>query len=60
MTRNRTVKFKYRIIEYEFITMTNQKIERAKTLHQTNSKLLFYLIILCLKLNRIEYKTIIK
>lgn len=54
------MRFKYRIIEYEYVTITNQKIERAKTLHQTNSKLLFYLIILCLKFNKIEYKTIIK
>lgn len=47
--------YKYRIIEYEVKKMTNREIEYAKTLHETNSTLLYYLIIMCFKLNRIKY-----
>lgn len=52
--------YKYRIIEYSVKKMTNQEVEYAKTLHNTNSKILFYLIILCLKLSRIKYDTIVR
>lgn len=52
--------WKYKIIEYELRKMTNKEIEYAKTLHKTNSKILFYLIILCLKLSRIKYDTIVR
>lgn len=60
MTRNRTLKYKYKIIEYEYVSMTNKKVEVCKTLHQTNSKLLFYLIIFILKIQGIKYSTVIK
>lgn len=50
--------YKYKIIEYEYKSLTNEKILVSKTLHKTNSKLLFYLIILCLKLNHIRYDTV--
>ena len=52
--------WKYQVIEYEVKKMTNQEIEYAKILHKTNSKLLFYLIILCLKISRIKYETIVR
>ena len=54
--------YKYKIIEYEYVSMTSgeggQKIEVCKTLHKTNSKLLFWLIILCLKLQGIKYEVV--
>ena len=50
--------YKYKIIEYEYITLTSEKIEVCKTLHKTNSKLLMYLICLCLKLQGIKYEVI--
>ena len=50
--------FKYQVIEYEVKKMTNKEIEYTKYLHQTNSKLLYYVIILCMKLSRIKYKTV--
>ena len=50
--------WKYKIIEYEYTKMTNKEIETAKTLHKTNSKLLCYLIILCLKINKIKYDVV--
>ena len=50
--------WKYKIIEYEVKKMTNKEIKYAKTLHKTNSKILFYLIILCLKISGIKYDTI--
>ena len=34
------------------------KVEVCKTLHKTNIKLLFYLIILCLKIQGIKYDVI--
>ena len=40
------LRYKYRIIEYEYVSMTNQKVEVCKTLHKTNSKLFYYLLIL--------------
>ena len=52
--------WKYKIIEYEVKKMTDKEIEYAKTLHKTNSKLLFYLIILVLKISRIKYDTIVR
>lgn len=52
--------WKYKIIEYEVKKMTNSDIEYAKSLHKTNSKFLYYLIILCLKINRIKYDVIVK
>lgn len=52
--------WKYKVIEYEVKKMMNQEVEYAKTLHKTNSKILFYLIILCLKLSRIKYDTIVR
>ena len=51
--------WKYKVIEYEVKKMTNQEVEYAKTLHKTNSKLLFYLI-LCLKISGIKYYTIVR
>lgn len=50
--------YKYKIIEYEYKTLTNEKIEVCKTLHKTNSKLLMYFICLCLKLQGIKYEVI--
>lgn len=52
--------YKYKIVEYEYTSMTSGKdgVEVCKTLHKTNSKLLFYLIILCLKIQGIKYDVI--
>lgn len=50
--------WKYKIIEYEYKSMTNEKIEVAKFVHKTNSKLLMYLITLCFKLERIKYEVV--
>ena len=53
--------WKYKIIEYEYTSMIydkGKKIEICKTLHKTNSKLLFYLIILCLKIQGIKYEVV--
>ena len=52
--------WKYKIIEYEVKSMSSDKIEYAKTLHKTNSKIMFYLIILSLKLSKIKYDKIIR
>ena len=52
--------WKYQVIEYEVKKMTDKEIEYAKTLHKTNSKFLFYLIIICMKISRIKYDTIRK
>lgn len=51
-------KWKYKIIEYEYTSMTDKKIEVCKTLHKTNSKLLFYLIIICLKITGVKYEVV--
>ena len=54
--------YKYKVIEMEYISMTSgkdgEKVEVCKTLHKTNSKLLFYLIILCLKIQGIKYEVV--
>ena len=50
--------YKYRIIEYSVKKMTNREIEYAKTLHETNSTLFMYLIVLCFKINHIKYEVI--
>lgn len=50
--------WKYKIIEYEYKSLTSEKIEVCKTLHKTNSKLLMYLICICLKLQGIKYEVI--
>ena len=51
--------YKYKVIEMEYISMTSgedgTKVEVCKTLHKTNSKLVFWLIILCLKIQGIKY-----
>lgn len=51
-------KWKYRVIEYEYTSMTSEKVEVCKTLHKTNSKLLLYLIILFLKINNVKYEVL--
>lgn len=50
--------FKYQIIEYAYLSMTDKKIEYASTLHKTNSKLLYYVIIMILKISRIKYDVV--
>ena len=54
--------WKYKVIEMEYISMSHgddgSKIEVCKTLHKTNSKLIFYLIILCLKLSGTKYEVV--
>lgn len=52
--------WKYQVIEYEVKKMTDKEIEYAKTLHKTNSKLLFYLIIICMRISRVKYEKVIK
>lgn len=56
------IKYKYKIIEYQdkSLTYSNGKInhEVFKTYHKTNSILLKYLIILCLRLSQINYEVI--
>lgn len=51
-------KWRYKIIEYEYTSMTDKKIEVCKTLHKTNSKLLFCLIIICLKITGVKYEVV--
>ena len=54
--RNRvTNTFKYQIIEYDYVTMTDTKIEVCKTLHKTNSRIVFWIIILAFKIQHIKY-----
>ena len=47
--------YKYKIIEYDYISMHyeggEKKIEICKTLHKTNSWLYMMLIIICFKIN---------
>lgn len=50
------MKYKYHIVEYGYLSLSDSKVEYCKTLHKTNSKLLMYLIILCLKINHIKYE----
>ena len=52
--------WKYKIIEYEYKSLTSSRIEVAKQLHKTNSWFLMKLITLCLKLNGIKYDVVIK
>lgn len=51
--------WKYKIIEYDYKSIHYEdgehKIEYCKELHKTNSKLLFWLIILCFKIQGIKY-----
>ena len=60
--RVRVKSYKYKIIEYDYVSMTHDdsgtQVEVCKTLHKTNSKLLFWLIILCLKLQGIKYDVV--
>lgn len=55
-------KFKYKIIEYDYTSMSysdgKEKIEVCKSLHKTNSKLVFYLMILCFKITGTKYEVI--
>lgn len=54
--------YKYQIIEYDYVTMHyedgDSKIEVCKSLHKTNSKLLYLLIILCFKIQGIKYEVV--
>lgn len=54
--------WKYKVIEMEYVSMSHgdggDKIEVCKTLHKTNSKLVFWLIILCLKLSGAKYEVV--
>lgn len=54
--------YKYKIIEYAYSSMTygkdGTKVEVCKTLHRTNSKLIFILIKLCLKIQGIKYEVV--
>lgn len=54
--------WKYKVIEMEYVSMSHgddgDKIEVCKTLHKTNSKLVFWLIILCLKIQGIKYEVV--
>lgn len=50
--------WKYKIIEYEYVSMTDKKVEVCKTLHKTNSTLFYWLLILCFKINHIKYEVI--
>lgn len=58
------IKYKYQIIEYAYTSMSysegKEKVEVCKTIHRTNSKLLYYLIILIFKLNHTKYEVISK
>lgn len=51
-------KYKYKIIEYDYVKMTDKEVEVCKSLHKTNSILLFYLIILCFKIQGIKYEVV--
>lgn len=54
--------WKYKVIEMEYVSMSHGDdgtiIEVCKTLHKTNSKLVFWLIILCLKIQGIKYEVV--
>ena len=58
MKKNNPRTFKYKIIEYDYITLTDKKIEVCKCLHKTNSKLVFLLIILIFKIQGIKYDVV--
>ena len=54
--------YKYKVIEYAYTSMTagegGEKIEVCKTLHKTNSRLIFWMIILSLKIQGIKYSIV--
>lgn len=54
--------YKYKIIEYDYVSMHYEddatKVEVCKALHKTNSKLLYWLIILCFKIQGIKYEVV--
>ena len=58
MNKYGVLTYKYKIIEYDYVSMTNEKVEYCKTLHKTNSKLLFWLIILIFKIQGIKYDVV--
>lgn len=53
-------KWRYKIIEYGYSKLTDKEVEVCKTIHKTNSKLLFYLIILTLKIKSIKYDSFVE
>ena len=53
-------KWRYKVIEYGYSKLTDKEVEVCMTIHKTNSKLIYYLIILCLKIQNIKYSTIIE
>lgn len=53
-------KWKYEVIEYGYVKMTDKEVKVCKTIHHTNSKLIYYLIILCLKIQKIKYLNVSK
>lgn len=62
INREDTKYYKYKIIEYAYSSMTygkgGTKVEVCKTLHKTNSKLIFILIKFILKVQKIKYEVI--
>lgn len=55
--------YKYNVIEMEYksITYSNgevHKVEVCKDIHQTNNKLIFYLIILYMKIKGCKYEVL--
>ncbi len=64
MGKSKVIGYRYEIIEYEYVNMLHNddgdKVEVCKTLHRTNSTLMYWLIILCFKIQRIKYDVIKK
>lgn len=60
MSKSKVIRYRYEIIEFGYVKMTDQEVEVCKTLHKTNSKLFYYLIILCFKIQGIKYEVIKK
>lgn len=50
------IKYKYKIIEYEYTKMTDKEVEVCKTLHKTNNILFYYLLIILFKIKGIKYQ----
>lgn len=55
--------YKYKIIEYAYSSMKygdgkGTQVEVCRTLHRTNSRLVYILIILCLRIQKIKYEVI--
>lgn len=50
--------YKYKILEYGYINVKDNKIEYCKNLHQTNSKLIYKVLILYFKLRKIKYEVV--